>query len=119
MVRHRFAGRAAQSLCAPPFMGKLHVTTIYVTHDQTEAMTLSDRIAVFNAGGIEQVDRHSTSPKAENTIRCGLRSVLLHGAGNGQLLKVRLPAAAASDLREGQIVPIHWTPQSADAIASR
>jgi putative spermidine/putrescine transport system ATP-binding protein len=34
----------------------LGVTTIYVTHDQTEAMTMSDRIAVFNAGRIEQVD---------------------------------------------------------------
>ena len=31
------------------------ITMIYVTHDQTEAMTLSDRIAVFNAGRIEQV----------------------------------------------------------------
>ncbi|MFI5011992.1 MAG: ABC transporter ATP-binding protein [Hyphomicrobiales bacterium] len=31
------------------------ITTIYVTHDQTEAMTMSDRIAVFNAGKIEQV----------------------------------------------------------------
>ena len=34
----------------------LGVTTIYVTHDQTEAMTMSDRIAVFNGGRIEQVD---------------------------------------------------------------
>jgi putative spermidine/putrescine transport system ATP-binding protein len=34
---------------------ELHVTTIYVTHDQTEAMTMSDRIAVFNGGQIEQV----------------------------------------------------------------
>jgi putative spermidine/putrescine transport system ATP-binding protein len=32
----------------------LRVTTIYVTHDQTEAMTLSDRIVVFNRGAIEQ-----------------------------------------------------------------
>jgi putative spermidine/putrescine transport system ATP-binding protein len=31
------------------------ITTIYVTHDQTEAMTMSDRVAVFNAGRIEQV----------------------------------------------------------------
>lgn len=31
------------------------VTMIYVTHDQTEAMTMSDRIAVFNSGKIEQV----------------------------------------------------------------
>jgi putative spermidine/putrescine transport system ATP-binding protein len=31
------------------------ITTLYVTHDQTEAMTLSDRIVVFNRGRIEQV----------------------------------------------------------------
>ena len=31
------------------------ITTIYVTHDQEEALTLSDRIAIFNKGVIEQV----------------------------------------------------------------
>jgi iron(III) transport system ATP-binding protein len=31
------------------------ITTIYVTHDQEEALTLSDRIAVFNKGNIEQI----------------------------------------------------------------
>lgn len=31
------------------------ITTIYVTHDQEEALTLSDRIAVFNKGIIEQI----------------------------------------------------------------
>lgn len=35
---------------------KLAITTIYVTHDQTEAMTMSDRIAVMNGGRIEQLD---------------------------------------------------------------
>lgn len=34
---------------------ELKITTIYVTHDQEEALTLSDRIAVFNNGKIEQV----------------------------------------------------------------
>ena len=34
---------------------KLGITTIYVTHDQEEALTLSDRIAVFNKGVIEQI----------------------------------------------------------------
>lgn len=34
---------------------ELGITTIYVTHDQEEALTLSDRIAVFNEGFIEQV----------------------------------------------------------------
>ncbi len=32
------------------------ITTIFVTHDQEEALTLSDRIAVMNAGRIEQVE---------------------------------------------------------------
>jgi ABC-type Fe3+/spermidine/putrescine transport system ATPase subunit len=34
---------------------KLGLTLLYVTHDQTEAMTLSDRIAVINRGRFEQV----------------------------------------------------------------
>jgi len=34
---------------------KLGLTVLYVTHDQTEAMTLSDRIAVVNRGRFEQV----------------------------------------------------------------
>lgn len=33
------------------------ITTVYVTHDQEEALTLSDRIAVFNKGVIEQIGR--------------------------------------------------------------
>jgi putative spermidine/putrescine transport system ATP-binding protein len=31
------------------------ITFIYVTHDQEEALTMSDRVAVFNAGRIEQI----------------------------------------------------------------
>jgi multiple sugar transport system ATP-binding protein len=38
---------------------KLETTFIYVTHDQTEAMTMGDRIVIMNAGHILQVD----SPK--------------------------------------------------------
>ena len=34
---------------------KVGITFIYVTHDQEEALTMSDRLAVFNAGRIEQV----------------------------------------------------------------
>jgi multiple sugar transport system ATP-binding protein len=33
---------------------KINVTTIYVTHDQTEAMTLGDKITVLNAGEVQQ-----------------------------------------------------------------
>ncbi|MDZ5810730.1 ABC transporter ATP-binding protein [Halorubrum sp. AD140] len=34
----------------------LGVTTVYVTHDQTEAMTMADRIAIMNNGVVQQVD---------------------------------------------------------------
>jgi multiple sugar transport system ATP-binding protein len=34
---------------------RLHVTTIYVTHDQVEAMTLGDRIGVLSGGRLQQV----------------------------------------------------------------
>ena len=33
----------------------MNVTSIYVTHDQTEAMTLADRLAVINEGQVEQM----------------------------------------------------------------
>ena len=38
----------------------LKVTTIYVTHDQTEAMTMGDRVAVIKKGELQQVDAPQT-----------------------------------------------------------
>jgi multiple sugar transport system ATP-binding protein len=35
---------------------RVAITTIYVTHDQTEAMTLGDRVVVMNKGVVQQVD---------------------------------------------------------------
>ncbi|WP_349974753.1 ABC transporter ATP-binding protein [Pseudomonas sp. WHRI 8519] len=39
---------------------QLGITFIFVTHDQTEALSMSDRVAVFNRGRIEQVDAPRT-----------------------------------------------------------
>jgi len=39
---------------------RFRVTTVYVTHDQVEAMTMGDRIAVLNAGRLQQVDAPET-----------------------------------------------------------
>jgi putative spermidine/putrescine transport system ATP-binding protein len=35
---------------------QLGLTFVYVTHDQSEALTMSDRVAVFNDGAIQQID---------------------------------------------------------------
>ena len=65
---------------------KVRTTTVYVTHDQVEAMTLADRVVVMNAGRIEQVGTphdlyHSPATlfvagfigsPAMNIVRCGL-----------------------------------------------
>ena len=46
---------------------RLGTTTVYVTHDQTEAMTLGDRVAVMRAGALQQVGlarrSSTTSPR--------------------------------------------------------
>jgi len=39
---------------------QLGVTFVFVTHDQDEALTMSDRVAVFNDGVIQQLDRVET-----------------------------------------------------------
>ena len=36
---------------------RLGVTFVYVTHDQSEALAMSDRVAVFNDGALQQIDR--------------------------------------------------------------
>ena len=46
---------------------ELGVTVVYVTHDQGEAMTLSDRIAVFNHGRIEQLGTPNALYEAPET----------------------------------------------------
>ncbi|MEX2415057.1 MAG: ATP-binding cassette domain-containing protein [Paenibacillaceae bacterium] len=51
---------------------RLKMTTIFVTHDQEEALTISDRIFVMNHGTIEQVgapEEIYTSPKTEYVAR--------------------------------------------------
>lgn len=72
------------------------ITTVYVTHDQEEALTLSDRIAVFNKGVIEQIGRpdeiynHSSTEFVCNFIGDinRLENSFLTGAGASRLPSV-------------------------------
>jgi multiple sugar transport system ATP-binding protein len=47
--------RASMRVQIKHMQRKLKVTTVYVTHDQIEAMTLADRIVIMNKGAIQQV----------------------------------------------------------------
>jgi len=51
---------------------KLGITFVYVTHDQGEALSMADRVAVFNKGGIEQLAAPRelyTQPRTEFVAR--------------------------------------------------
>ena len=89
----------------------LKITTVYVTHDQEEAMAISDRIAVMEAGRIAQLDtaeglyRHPTSAFVAGFVG---RANLLHATVDsvsqdsaildigGQKLSVRAEGTPAS-----------------------
>jgi ABC-type Fe3+/spermidine/putrescine transport system ATPase subunit len=47
---------------------KLHLSTIYVTHDQEEALTLSDRIVVMSTGRVEQIGTPKTVYEKPETL---------------------------------------------------
>lgn len=63
---------------------KLGITTIFVTHDQTEALTMSDKIAVFNKGKCIQIG----SPKEIYMNPCN--SFIASFIGDTNLFKVKI-----------------------------
>jgi spermidine/putrescine transport system ATP-binding protein len=74
------------------------ITFVYVTHDQEEALTMSDRIAVMNEGLVEQVaDPEDVYERPATTFVAGFIGVsnLMPGtvaAENGEVARVRLEA---------------------------
>jgi len=100
---------------------RLNITTIYVTHDQEEALSISDRVAVMRAGAIEQIgspfeiyNRPATPYVATfigtlNTIPCvvvdreaGILSV------EGQRIEVPAPLA----LPAGETLSVNLRPEA-------
>jgi len=94
------------------------ITTVYVTHDQAEAMVTSDRIAVMNAGGVEQVGTpEEVYERPATAFVAGFigRTNLLRGkvAGDGVVDcegGLRLLAAAAPGYRRGEEVAVSIRP---------
>ena len=105
----------------------LHTTTIYVTHDQVEAMTLGDRVAVMKDGVVQQLDSPPVlyrSPSnlfvaafigspSMNLIQATVREGELHFAEH------RLPVPPDIDLRayEGRTLVLGLRPADFEDLA--
>jgi len=82
---------------------ELGTTMIYVTHDQVEAMTLGNRIAVFNQGRIEQVGaplelyNRPASPFVVEFLGQANKLPAQITAGRADVLGWQLPAPARAD----------------------
>jgi putative spermidine/putrescine transport system ATP-binding protein len=116
--------RAAMQVEVKDILRKLGVTTLFVTHDQSEALSLSDRIAVMAAGAIRQIgtpeevyrrpaDRFVASfvgdvnvlPARLERIDGDTATVML-GA-----LRVRLPSSPLQGLAAGAAVDLFVRPE--------
>ena len=94
----------------------LGITSVFVTHDQTEAMSMSDRIAVLSGGRVEQYDAPETvyhHPATEFVARFVGKSNWLSET------EMFRPEAASSVLKEGALryeLPVQSVQYSAKAI---
>lgn len=90
---------------------KLQTTFIYVTHDQTEALTMGDRIVVLDGGVIQQVDTPDNIYKnPQNTFVAGF-------VGSPQMNF--LSATIVNDTMVIEDIPIQLTEEQKSAIGNR
>ena len=100
----------------------LGVTTIFVTHDQSEAMSMSDRIVVFNHGRVQQVDapldiyqRPNTNFVAGFVGESNLIAATVRDSGSGLVATgafgdIALPAGKGAE--DGQDVTLMVRPEA-------
>lgn len=101
---------------------KLGITFVYVTHDQEEALTMSDRIAIINDGIIEQLDEPMAiyeSPKTRFVASFIGESNIFDGVVKtvrGDTLEVETPAGTisvmGSDFKEGENIHVSVRPEN-------
>jgi multiple sugar transport system ATP-binding protein len=117
-------------------IAKLHkalkTTTVYVTHDQMEAMTLADRIVLLNAGHIEQVGTPEEIYERPRTLfvagfigtpAMNFMPMSVEKKGEGWILKGEAGTLAVSktrfDLKHGQKVVLGVRPDDLAAVSSK
>ena len=98
---------------------RLGITTVYVTHDQVEAMTMGDRVAVLKDGLLQQVDTpRNLYDKPANAFVAGfigspamnlLTAPVSGGKAHMGDLDIDVPASAGSSVTVG-IRPEGWVP---------
>jgi len=100
---------------------RLNVTTVYVTHDQVEAMTMGDRIAVMKDGLLQQCDTpRAVYERPANTFVAGFigsppmnlfQVQVSGGAASLAGLPVDVPASVVADL-DGPSLTLGFRPES-------
>src|SRR5512136_291752 len=101
---------------------RLGITSVYVTHDQVEAMTLSDRIVVMKDGRIEQVgtaqdlyQRPQTRFVADFIGRANFVQATVRGRRDGQLvldaLGATLTSPTSGEYSKGEVVTLVARPE--------
>lgn len=106
---------------------RFKITSLYVTHDQTEAITLGDQIAVMRAGRIEQMDTYpELLANPVNAFVAGFlgtpsMNMFVGGRVAGEeveleAFRVPLPPAARGQVREGQPVTVGLRPDAAQLV---
>ena len=84
------------------------ITFVYVTHDQEEALTMSDRIAVFNEGLIEQVgEPESVYERPSNAFVAGfvgVSNVIHRDGGSFTVRPEKVRMLAAGEATDGLVV---------------
>ena len=100
---------------------RLGITTVYVTHDQVEAMTMGDRVAVLKDGLLQQVDTpRNLYDNPANAFVAGfigspamnlLNAPIVNGKAMLGNLGIDVPAAAGNEITVG-VRPEGFTPAS-------
>ncbi len=103
---------------------RLGITTVFVTHDQAEALSIADRVGVMNAGRLEQIDtpenvyhRPSSDFVAEFVGAMNRIPGRLGEAGDVQVLGQRLPVTNPNGRQPGSAVDALIRPEGIDVVS--
>jgi ABC-type Fe3+/spermidine/putrescine transport system ATPase subunit len=94
---------------------RLDITTLYVTHDQAEALAISDRIVVMNGGRIEQIGDPGSIYRAPRSAFVadflGAANIVEGRATGGGFVETEVGRFAVADAPAAGAVKLSWRPE--------